>query len=929
MCYNENMSKKIYLIKEISLIALSFVIPFVLLIILFNSNGIALGGYKGDTTIMIDLQSQYIAYMRDFRNILINHESLIYTNSKIFGGDYMSIFTYYLSSPFNYFVVFFKEEALPLFFIWSSILKMAFASLNFYLLMRFTRKISYTHLIGAIGYGLISYSFIYLSNYMWLDGMMILPLVVLGLEYLGRKKHYWIYPLALAYALMTSWYIGFMIAIFCVIYFIHIFVKYFSKEDKGYLKLIICFAVFSLAAGLLSSSYWLTAFLHLSGTKGSAALPGMKWFSISSFLSGLLENNYANHSLITQNNSYISMFVGVVPLVFFITYFFNKEYKLQDRLTLLGIILLYFLLSSNTVLSALMHGGREPTWFPGRYSFIIGFIVCYIASLSLDEAHKLNPLYYLVPTFLGLVVILIVKFTKHSDRLNYYQLSIPSVVMYFVTIAFATGISLCYYFFNKKEKLNKYICLLPSALSLLLIVQVISSYRGGDKVFKVNNQEQQYQDYETYLKDCEYQSSFDAIKQYEIDNGNNPFYRMEATFNRPGNYNSINNNPMFYSYNGLSNYSSSSKKKVESYLKKVGYQYNNFFGKFEAGSTYSMSSLLGVKYLLEDKEAITNIHPYYLDYNTFNPINVENCKIDAYFNKNAVNLGFLSDKTSLEYISEGYRAESGNIYWYDKFEYQNQIFKTLVKDINEDIFKPLPQTTINTTTHYETDEFGIRTFKDVKKGAYIRIGFNIPEEAKNLPVYFSEKDMTRDITYYVDDTYIPINTYYNSGIRSFRPAKRVDHSLIIRFNRDFDSVMLRPELYYEDLNVAQHYVDSLKENELIIDEVNNSLTKKAFVGHINIINNIKDLIFTIPNEQGISVYVDGKKAKTMTKMNIFTAIDLSQYEIGEHKITIQYQDKGFVLSLPITIMSILGIVPLVIFYNKIENKIFKKKEENS
>ena len=47
------------------------------------------------------------------------------------------------------------------------------------------------------------------------------------------------------------------------------------------------------------------------------------------------------------------------------------------------------------------------------------------------------------------------------------------------------------------------------------------------------------------------------------------------------------------------------------------------------------------------------------------------------------------------------------------------------------------------------------------------------------------------------------------------------------------------------------------------------LTKKDFVGHINIINNTKDLIFTIPHEQGISVYVDGKKAKTMTKMNIF------------------------------------------------------------
>ena len=116
------MNKKLTLIKEISLLVLSFVIPFVLLIILFNANGIALNGYKNQTIMMIDMQSEYICYMRDLRHILINHESLIYTTEKVFGGDYLSIFTFYLASPFNFFVIFFNEEAIPLFFVWSSII---------------------------------------------------------------------------------------------------------------------------------------------------------------------------------------------------------------------------------------------------------------------------------------------------------------------------------------------------------------------------------------------------------------------------------------------------------------------------------------------------------------------------------------------------------------------------------------------------------------------------------------------------------------------------------------------------------------------------------------------------------------------------------------------------------------------------------------
>ena len=103
------MKIKLEKVKEISLITLSFFIPFVLLIILCNVNGLALNGYKNYTMMMIDMQSEYICYLRDLRQILLHGGSLIYTTEKVFGGDYLSIFTFYLSSPFNLFVVFFKE----------------------------------------------------------------------------------------------------------------------------------------------------------------------------------------------------------------------------------------------------------------------------------------------------------------------------------------------------------------------------------------------------------------------------------------------------------------------------------------------------------------------------------------------------------------------------------------------------------------------------------------------------------------------------------------------------------------------------------------------------------------------------------------------------------------------------------------------------
>ena len=934
----EKTIRKINIIKEIAMIALSFIVTLVLLIILMNSNHISLGGYKNLTIMMIDMQSEYICYMRDLRQILLHGGSFIYTAEKVFGGDYLSIFTFYLASPFNLFVVFFKEEAIPLFFVWSSIIKMAFASLNFYLLVRLTGKFTYQKIIFAIGYGFVSYSFIYMSNYMWLDGVMILPLVALGIHLIKAKKHYWVYSLAIAYSLMTSWYIGFMVCMFSVLYFHYVYVKHFSVKNKPseLAAFPIRYAIFSLVGGLLSVTYWFVAFMHLSGTKAFSEIPPNKFFSISMLLSGFLENNYAQANLIRQYHSYISMFVGVVPLVFAITFFFNGKYTTREKIALAILFTFYMVMSSNRITAALLHGGKEPTWFPGRYSFIIGFIVCYIASLSADEAEKLHPAFYSVPTVVGIAVLLVVKYTHHSEFMERYPISVPSAVMYFVSIGFAFVISLVNILPIKKLDDWKIKLYLPHALVLLVIVQGFSIYRGGDKVLKVNADENQFQTYETYLKDDAYTSAFNVIKQYDKNKYNSAFYRMESTFNRPGNYNQIDNNPMFYSYSGLSNFSSSSKKEVESYMSKVGYHYNGFFSKFQAGSTYSITSLLGIKYILENPAEYKNYHPYYLDYNTFQKLAMTEKDVNFYYNPNAVNLGFVSDKTSSYFINEGYRSELGNMYWFDHFEYQNTIFKTMHSEINEDIFKPLTVTKVTTSPslEYDEDEFGIRTYKEIKKYDSIRIEFTVPSEGTSYPLYFSEKNYYKNANFYIDGRSYPINTYWNKGIFSFPDTANHKHTLNITFTEGTQNVSIRPELYYEDLSVMQKYFDKIKEQEFVVDKVKNSATKKSFVGHIDIKDNNKHLVFTIPHESGISVYVDGKKAKTMTKYNIFTAIDLSSYSTGTHKVTIQYQDKYLSISLPIFFVSIGGFVPLVLFYTKIEESIVnriknhkKKKEE--
>lgn len=61
----------------------------------------------------------------------------------------------------------------------------------------------------------------YMWNIMWMDGIMLFPLVIMGLDILMREenpKWYW-YTLFLAMLIINSYFIGYISCIFIFLYF--------------------------------------------------------------------------------------------------------------------------------------------------------------------------------------------------------------------------------------------------------------------------------------------------------------------------------------------------------------------------------------------------------------------------------------------------------------------------------------------------------------------------------------------------------------------------------------------------------------------------------------------------------------------------------------------------------------------------------------
>lgn len=920
---------------EILLGILSFALPLLLLLVAFASSGFSPFDPDGVTTMMLDQRDQYVAYLRYYQYALQHGGSLIYTMGKVFGGDFMSIFAYYLASPFNLILGLLTPSDIPSFFLFSAVSKLAFGSLNFYLLCRFGFKKAHVgYLAFGVGYALMSYNLIYISNFMYMDVIMALPLVVLGILFLQEGKHLYVYPLALGYCLWCSWYLGAMVCGFSVLFFL---TRFFSAKRpyKNQLPFLLRYALFSLLGGLSVAAIWLTAFLHFEGTKASAGMPSHEFFPLTIFFSGLLENSYTGTSDISRNTGYMTMFVGVVGLALSALYPFNKAYSLKERLLGVALFLLLSACTLESKASALWHGGKDPSWFPTRFSFLIGFLLCYFAAKETAEAEHTPKRALLFPlALLGVVLPVVLWTDNHLSKTGpaYYTLSIPSLILYLLTVlCFAV-----YLFFRKfDQRFEGKIAKLTLGIALVAIGS-LSSYRGMASIIEANLKNNAYEASSLYASDC----ALEPVFNFALSQDGAATSRMEATFNRPGGINVINNNPMFYGYNGLNHYSSSEKKKVSNHMDRLGFHINPFYENYGAGSTQAINSFLGLRYLIDDGTGRGLYEPIFqrnAEHSLYKA--VSGCPDSSYTvlkNDLALPLGFATPTKDADYVSQGeYREGKSSVYWYDHFEYQNKLFSTLhdgIKDGSESkaIYKAIPLTSITVPSGvtFTEDEHGIRRYSG-SAGKSVEYRFTLPAEAIGKNLYVGVKDTPDKFRFTLDGMQYRINDYFYSGIHGFNDTAIHTHVFRAIFDADISNEELRPEFYYEETDVLAEYLNALNVGGLRNAKTNVGLLHYGIEGEFTRSESDQEFIFTIPYEKQIHVYVDGVERAAKCRYDIFTGISLEGISSGTHKIEIRYVDSHLALGTVISVLGTSGLIVAWIFYPKLEKKIFRKREETA
>ena len=138
-----------------------------------------------NTPAVTDAKLQYLDLFSYCRDVLTGQNSAAYTFSNTLGGGAAAIWAYYLASPFNLLVLLFPKEQMNLFLEVLITVKLSAASAAFawFIRCRFGDRVRREiALILSVSYGLMQYMLAQGSNVMWLDGVILLPFIVMGIH---------------------------------------------------------------------------------------------------------------------------------------------------------------------------------------------------------------------------------------------------------------------------------------------------------------------------------------------------------------------------------------------------------------------------------------------------------------------------------------------------------------------------------------------------------------------------------------------------------------------------------------------------------------------------------------------------------------------------------------------------------------------------
>lgn len=840
----------------------SFFLPLLLLLFLWTFLGLA--PFGNNNLLVSDLGTQYMPFLSTFKNFFQGTSFSLYSFSDALGGSVLPLSAYYLLSPFNLLVLFFPYEQLPLAILLIITLKIALmGSTLFYYLDKTYKKVSLGTLLFSTSYSLCGFVTVYCLNFMWLDALILLPLIVLGLQQLWDQKKYWLYCSSLFLAIVTNYYMGYMLCLFAVCYSIYwymhspIFTKKKSIDD--FLLASRLFFVASFFTGISTSFILLPAVDGMLATKKTS-------FDLATFLPtpnfGLdffSQFSLGNINFTLRLEHLPTVFSGTFILLLAVAYFNLRSIPKKAKIAsacLLGFIFLSFWLEGfNTI----WHMFQSPAGFPYRNTFIFSFLFikfAYEAYLAIESGEKISKWVPCLVSLLLVVGLVALAFSNHSE----YLLSRSYGILTFVIIWLFYGL-----FWLQQQAKGRPRHLLQWTLLVLVCCELVFNFWISLYQIPFGNQQQFAKTY------AEQEKLITSLSEND-----STLYRLKQTVNstRSG-YNEINNgynNPMLYRYAGVSSYTSTLDASTQDTLTALGlYQKNDRRIAYVDDSSV-INLLLNVSYQLtpEEKQGQSAIATTETTY--------------VYQNKEALGMGFMASQ------------EFGTL----------ALTKDAPLDNQENILQALRK---QTAPYFQTTQ--AITWKETSKNHYLLTAETTASGSVSL--YIPNLNWRKITEFKVNGQlvkpaiYIATNQIFNLGY--FDKGQQLQ----LEFTSETPLVEEDLELKTLDQESFDRLVEQQRQGALpLTQETSGTLT-----GTVEVADTDNLLYLAIPYDKNWSITIDGEKKTPKKVLGNFIGISLPA---GTHTIHLHYQQKMFILGSIISISTFF----IVCFYQLLQRRRCKK-----
>lgn len=850
----------------------------------------------GSITVMrMDLYHQYGPLFAELYDRIVEHKSLLYSWITGGGSSFLGNYLNYLSSPLSFLIFLFDKEDISyaITFIVAFKCILSATSFSYYLKKSFNKDNYFLSVFGIL-YAFSAYFLAYYWNVMWLDAMIMLPLIALGIEKIFKTGDIKLYTASLVILFFANYYMGYMCCIFAVLYFFVCFINTYSNDGKlnenavykkkystkalmnnVFINRGVKFAFASIIAALICAITLVPVFMILknsSATSGTFPQTFKSYFDLLDLITShfaLLETTIRS----SGDNVLPNIYTGILTFILLPLFLVNNKIKLKEKATYVVLIIFFVFCFNNNCAEYIWHAFHFPNDLPYRYSYMYSFIIAVMGYKTIlnFKGIKVKDIAYTGLAIISFVIICQKFLTNKMTNSTIYA-----------TIIFVA--LWCGFLFLLKNKNAQKKTVSFVLVTFILCETIISSIVG----LPLNQDNKNYKEnYKTYT---------DAINY--IDNKDSGFYRTELC------YLNTRMDPAYYGYNGISVFSSMAYESYSQLQSSLGMQSNKVNSYTYNTQTPVYNMMFNIKYLIQtDVSLAPSSNLYKKIYTTSDKkSNVYESKYNlpiAYCVNSKIDDWVTDEGNPFEIQSDFVKLATGYSNLFKPVEYNSTDFDAVSgDDVTENGTYWLEKS--DSSSNYGTETVSLSPTIDGNLYLYVK--------SSDLKTITVNSEKVSDITQSMEDAYILDLGYHNKGDEVL---VSLDASKMESESTSFDFYC-----YTADDTVVKNMYNSLAGNSLNVESYSDTTIK----GTVNAKENCY-LYSSIPYDDGWSVYVDGKKAETFEIGGTLLAIELTP---GQHKIEYKYFPVGFLYGIIISAVTVFGLCVFYI-YNKSSLKLNKSK----